>query len=36
VPGHAPYRPGDTTPEKPNDRWTIDFKGDFRLLNGAK
>lgn len=30
------YRPGDTTPAEPNDRWTIDFKGDFKLGNGTR
>jgi putative transposase len=33
-PGTSPYLPGDSTPLEPNDRWTIDFKGQFRLLNG--
>lgn len=28
------YRPGDTTPTEPNDRWTIDFKGHFRMRDG--
>jgi putative transposase len=28
------YKVGDTQPQAPNDRWTVDFKGEFRLLNG--
>ena len=36
APGVAAYRPGGSTPLEPNDRWTIDFKGDFRLGSGAK
>lgn len=34
-PGTSPYQPSESTPTKPNDRWTIDFKGEFRLGNGA-
>src|SRR5688500_17012564 len=30
----SPYHPSDSTPVLPNDRWTIDYKGQFRLLNG--
>lgn len=36
APGVAAYRPGGSTPIEPNDRWTIDFKGDFRLGNGTR
>jgi transposase InsO family protein len=35
-PGSAQFRPGDTTPVEPNDRWTIDFKGHFLMGNGAR
>jgi transposase InsO family protein len=34
-PGRAPYQVGETQPTKPNDRWTVDFKGEFRLGNGT-
>lgn len=31
------YLAGNTKPpQQPNDRWTIDFKGDFRLGDGAR
>lgn len=33
--GIAPYQVGDTQPTKPNDRWTVDFKGEFRLGDGT-
>lgn len=33
---HVPYRYAGPVPTKPNARWTIDFKGDFRLGNRAK
>lgn len=29
-----PYLAGDTKPVKANDRWTADFKGQFRMRNG--
>jgi transposase InsO family protein len=35
TPGVPPYRLTETQPQRPNDRWTVDFKGEFRLLNGA-
>lgn len=34
-PGVAAYKVGDSQPRVPNDRWTVDFKGEFRLANGA-
>lgn len=33
--GRPSYRPGDTEPQAPNDRWTVDFKGEFRLGDGS-
>lgn len=33
--GASPYQVGDTTPAKPNDRWTIDYKGHFKLRDGT-
>jgi transposase InsO family protein len=33
--GVAPYQVGRTQPVEPNDRWTVDFKGEFRLGDGA-
>jgi transposase InsO family protein len=31
----ATYQVGETQPKHPNDRWTVDFKGEFRLGNGV-
>lgn len=33
---HPPFRYAGPTPPNANDRWTMDFKGDFRLGNGLK
>jgi transposase InsO family protein len=33
--GISPYQVGETQPTKPNDRWTVDFKGEFRLGDGT-
>jgi len=36
LPAHGPiFRPGHSIPSQPNDRWTMDFKGHFRLLDGT-
>lgn len=36
LPSHGPiFRPGHSVPSQPNDRWTMDFKGHFRLLDGT-
>lgn len=34
-PSHAPWRAPRTLPDAPNRVWTADFKGQFRLGNGA-
>jgi len=36
TPRHQPFHYAGPTPTEPNARWTIDFKGDFRLGNGTK
>ena len=33
---HSPFRFAGPTPTEPNARWTMDFKGDFRLGDGTK
>lgn len=33
---HEPFRYAGPTPEEPNARWTMDFKGDFRLGDGTR
>lgn len=33
---HHPFQYAGPTPTEPNARWTIDFKGDFRLGDGTK
>jgi len=33
---HEPYRHAGPVPTAPNARWTMDFKGDFRLGNGTR
>jgi transposase InsO family protein len=33
---HVPFRYSGPTPTEPNELWTMDFKGDFRLGNGKK
>jgi putative transposase len=33
---HVPYCHAGPAPSEPNARWTMDFKGGFRLGNGAK
>lgn len=33
---HVPFRYAGPVPTEPNARWTMDFKGDFRLGNGTK
>jgi transposase InsO family protein len=36
LPSYRPiFRPGSSVPSQPNDRWTMDFKGHFRLLDGT-
>src|SRR5688572_11450561 len=32
--GTTPYQVSASVPHEPNDRWTVDFKGEFRLGNG--
>ena len=36
VPSHHPMQYAGPAPSRPNHRWTIDFKGNFRLGNGQQ
>ncbi len=33
---HTPFRYAGKAPDEPNVRWTMDFKGDFRVGDGTK